>query len=506
MKGIETALPTAPETGRLEITGLAADSRKVEPGFLFAALPGARVDGLAFVGEAVKRGAAAVLAPAAAETAVRSLVARAFAEGGTATPAPTGTESPEASPIAVIVHSNPRRMLALMAARFFGQQPETVCAVTGTNGKTSVVSFLRQIWAHAGRNAASLGTLGLAAPGAQHAGSMTTPDPVVLHRTLADLAAQGVDALAMEASSHGIDQCRLDGVRLAAAAFTNLGRDHLDYHRSIEGYLAAKLRLFSTLVADGGSAVIAADDLASARVRAAAAARGLNVLTYGRAGEHLRLRAIEPIADGQRLSLDVLGAAHVVQLPLVGDFQALNALAAAGLALATGTPTDAVLAALARLEPVPGRLERVGRLRGAPIYVDYAHTPDALTAVLKALRPQTSGRLVVVFGCGGDRDTGKRPEMGAVAKALADRLIVTDDNPRSEDAAAIRRQIMVSCPDADEIGDRTQAIAEAVAGLEAGDVLVVAGKGHETGQIVGARVLPFDDREVVRAVVGGGAP
>ena len=495
-------MPTAAETGRLEITGLAADSRKVEPGFLFAALPGARVDGLDFVGEAVRRGAAAVLAPTAAEPAVRSMLARAAADAADNAAADAAVDPGR---VAVIVDGNPRRLLALMAARFFGRQPETVCAVTGTNGKTSVVSFLRQIWADAGRNAASLGTLGLAAPGAQVEGALTTPDPVALHRTLADLAAQGVDALAMEASSHGLDQFRLDGVRVAAAAFTNLGRDHLDYHCCIEAYLAAKLRLFSALVADGGSAVVAADDLVSARVRAAAAARGLNVLTYGRQGEHLRLRAIAPIADGQRLSLDILGAAHVVDLPLVGDFQALNALAAAGLALATGTAVEAVVAAMARLAPVPGRLERVARVRGAPIYVDYAHTPDALAAVLKALRPQTNGRLAVVFGCGGDRDAGKRPEMGAVARALADRIIVTDDNPRSEDAAAIRRQILASCPDAIEIGDRAQAIGEAVAALEAGDVLVVAGKGHETGQIVGPRVLPFDDRAVVRSIAGEGA-
>lgn len=473
--------------------------RKVEPGFLFAALPGARADGLDFVAEAVKRGAAAVLAPTAAETAVRSLLAQ------TAASAAGAAAAAEAAPIAVIVDSNPRRLLALMAARFFGRQPETICAVTGTNGKTSVVSFLRQIWSHAGRNAASLGTLGVASSGRRTEGSLTTPDPVALHRMLAELAADGVDALAMEASSHGIDQFRLDGVRVAAAAFTNLGRDHLDYHRSIEAYLAAKLRLFSALVAPGGSAVIAADDLVSGRVRSAASARGLAVFTYGRQGEQLRLKTVEPIAGGQRLGVDILGAAHRIDLPLVGDFQAMNALAAAGLALATGTAVDAVIGGLARLTPVPGRLECVARVNGAPVYVDYAHTPDALTAVLRALRPQTTRRLVVVFGCGGDRDAGKRPEMGAVAKALADRIIVTDDNPRGEDAAAIRRQIMIACPEALEIGDRAAAIAAAMADLAPGDVLVVAGKGHETGQIVGSRVLPFDDRQVVRAVAGKGA-
>jgi UDP-N-acetylmuramoyl-L-alanyl-D-glutamate--2,6-diaminopimelate ligase len=468
------------DASRLEITGLAADSRKVEPGFLFAALPGARADGLDFVADAVRRGASAVLAPAAAEAALRRHLAT-------------------AGDIALILDANPRQLFAQMAARFFGRQPELVAAVTGTNGKTSVVSFLRQIWTYAGRPAASLGTLGLTAPGSTTAGSLTTPDPVVLHRTLASLADDGVACLAIEASSHGLDQFRLDGVRIAAGAFTNLGRDHLDYHVSIEHYLAAKLRLFATLIEDGGAAVICADDLCAGRVRAAAAARGLRIVSYGRHGSDLRLRALAPIDGGQRLTLSVHEVIRTLDLPLAGEFQALNALAAAGLAIATGTDSDVAFEALGHLQPVRGRLESVGRVRGAVIYVDYAHTPDALAVVLRALRPQTRRRLSLVFGCGGDRDPGKRPQMGEVARTLADQVIVTDDNPRTEDPKAIRRAILATCPQALEMADRAEAIARAVAALDDGDVLVVAGKGHEQGQIVGDQVLPFDDAEVIRS-------
>lgn len=484
LKGTGIALPQS-DICRLEITGLAADSRTVEPGFLFAALPGARADGLSFVADAVRRGAAAVLAPVEAEEGLR----RSF-------PA-----------LPVVADANPRRLLALIAARFFAAQPETVCAVTGTNGKTSVVTFLRRIWELTGRPAASLGTLGVTAPGRTLAGTLTTPDPVALHRLLAQLAAAGVTAVAMEASSHGLDQHRLDGVRIGAGAFTNLGRDHLDYHGSLEAYLTAKLRLFSALVAAGGTAVIAADDLVFGRVRAAAVARGLTVWSYGRAGADARVRAIAPIPDGQRLTIRTPAGERTILLPLVGDFQAMNALAAAGLAIATGTPEAAAYDALAGLEPVAGRLQRVARVNGAAVYVDYAHTPDALVSVLAALRPQVGRRLVVVFGCGGDRDRGKRPEMGAIAHRLADRVVVTDDNPRGEEPAAIRRAILAACPDALDIGDREAAIARAIGELEPGDVLVVAGKGHETGQTVGDRVLPFDDAAVVRALAraAGGA-
>jgi UDP-N-acetylmuramoyl-L-alanyl-D-glutamate--2,6-diaminopimelate ligase len=403
--------------------------------------------------------------------------------------------------VALVFDDNPRRRFAMMAARFYGRQPKTVAAVTGTNGKTSVVWFLRQIWAVLGHSAASVGTLGIIAPGLEQPGSLTTLDPVTLHQTLARLAEMGVDRLAMEASSHGLDQYRLDGVEIAAAAFTNLTRDHLDYHGTMQAYLSAKLRLFSELVADDGAAVICADAAHAAAVRRVAGERGLRILTYGRRGE-LRIEALEQVTDGQRLTLRLDGKERSINLPLVGDFQATNALAAAGLAIATGADPDSVLSTLQALAPVRGRMERVARIHDlASVYVDYAHTPDALAVVLGALRPQARGRIVVVFGCGGDRDAGKRPEMGRIAGTLADRVIVTDDNPRSESPAEIRRQILAACPEAEEIGDRAEAIHQAVRSLQAGDVLLVAGKGHETGQIVGTHVLPFDDAEVVRAVV-----
>ena len=461
-----------------EITGLTADSRQVQPGFLFAALPGSRADGRAYIDEALRRGAVAVLSTPGAVAA--------------------GTGTAAGTPLAVVEDANPRRGFALLAARFYGRQPQTVAAVTGTNGKTSVVWFLRQIWTALGHAAASLGTLGVVAPSLRQPGSLTTPDPVSLHRTLAALADEGVQWLAMEASSHGLEQYRLDGVRVTAAAFTNLTRDHLDYHGTMDAYLAAKLRLFTDLVETGGTAVICADDPAAERVRRVAIGHRLAAITYGFAGEDLAIVAALPTAGGQRLALSVFGQPYDVLLPLVGRFQAANALAAAGLAMATGGDADAVMASLSGLQPVSGRLQKVAEVGGAPIYVDYAHTPDALAVVLRALRPQASGRLAVVFGCGGDRDAGKRPVMGQIAAELADRVFVTDDNPRSEDPARIRREILAACPDAVEIGDRGEAIATAVTGLAAGDVLLVAGKGHETGQIVGAAILPFDDAEAVR--------
>lgn len=466
------------------ITGLTSDSRTVEQGFLFAALPGARLDGSRFIADALARGAAAVLVPS---------------EGAPQAP----LLGPAGRPVPLIVDANPRRCFALMTARFFGLQPKCVAAVTGTNGKTSVVWFLRQIWQALGHPAAALGTLGLVTPTATEPGSLTTPDPVALHRTLARLAAEGIEHAALEASSHGLDQHRLDGVRIAAAAFTTLGRDHLDYHASEEAYLAAKLRLFSECVTPGGAAVINADAPHAARVIAAASPR-LTVLSYGHAGDALRLVSRADSAAGQALTVVINGTAtHALTLPLIGDFQAMNALCAAGLACATGAVPEAALAALASLRPVPGRLERVGAARGgaAPVFVDYAHTPDALTAALSALRPHAQGRLMVVFGCGGDRDAGKRPQMGAVAARLADRVFVTDDNPRSERPGDIRAQVIAACPDATEIADRAEAIAVAVRALTAGDVLLIAGKGHETGQIVGSRVLPFDDRVVAAAAL-----
>lgn len=462
-----------------DIVGLTCDSRLVEPGFLFAALAGARADGRAFIPEAMRRGAAAVLAPPGTRIETRE------------------------PPVPLLVDDNPRRRFALMAARFFASQPPTVAAVTGTNGKTSVVSFLRQVWTRLGRQAAGLGTLGISAPGLEVAGSLTTPDPVELHRILADLAGRGVECLAMEASSHGLAQHRLDGVRVTAGAFTNLSRDHLDYHGSMESYLEAKTRLFSDIMGAGGVAVVNADAPYGEAVRAVCAARGHRIITYGARGEDIRLEDAAPLPEGQRLRLTVMGRAHTVTLPLVGAFQAENALCALGLALACGEDAERAVAALESLDGVPGRVQRIaGHPGGAAVFVDYAHTPDALANVLEALRPHARGRLFVVFGCGGDRDPGKRPQMGRTACALADVVIVTDDNPRGEDAARIRRQILAACEGARDIADRRQAIAAAVAELRPGDLLVVAGKGHEQGQIVGDEVRPFDDAEVLRAAIG----
>lgn len=469
-------------SGDVEITGLASDSRAVEPGFLFAALPGTRADGRAFISDAIGKGATAILTSS---------------EEGSG---PADTARPGTG-VAWIRDPNPRRRFALFASRFFQNQPRTVVAVTGTNGKTSVVRFVRHIWYVLGVSSASIGTLGVSSEHLNQRGNLTTPDPVNLHRALAELAGRGIDHLAMEASSHGLSQYRLDGVRIAAGAFTNLTRDHLDYHGSAEAYLSAKLRLFDELVTTGGSAVVNADSAQAPAVRAAAERRGLRVVTYGSAeASDLRLRRLAAAEGGQELSLSVFGERHDVALPLAGDFQASNAMAALGLVLATGGDLGKSVAALATLPQVPGRLERVARLRnGVSIYVDYAHTPDALAAVLRAARAECRRRLVVLFGCGGDRDAGKRPEMGGVAAELADLVIVTDDNPRSENPAAIRRQILEGCPAAVEIPGRGDAIEHAVAGLEEGDVLVVAGKGHETGQIIGDVVHPFEDAAVVRA-------
>lgn len=473
----------------VEISGLTADSRKVSAGCLFAALPGSRADGRDFIPQAIAQGAAAVLAPV-----------------GTVLPAP---EARGMRPVALITDSNPRRRLALLAARFYGRQPATLAAVTGTNGKTSVASFTRQIWQTLGHPSASLGTLGLQPPRPDAPASLTTPDPVELHRCLATLARDSINHVVLEASSHGLDQYRLDGIRASAAAFTNLTRDHLDYHGTMAAYLQAKLRLFSELLLPEGAAVVNIDDPASAEVVAACRARGVRLLTYGRGKSDLRLLGQQPSATGQDLRLEFFGKACDVALPVAGAFQAGNALAALGLVLAAGAELEPAVAALARLSGVPGRVELVGATpAGAHVYVDYAHTPDALETVLKALRPHTSGRLFVIIGCGGDRDRGKRPLMGRIAVTLADRAIVTDDNPRSEDPAAIRQEMLAEAAGAEEIGDRGAAIATAVAAMGPGDVLVIAGKGHESGQIVGGQVLPFDDRDVARTAIsrlGGGA-
>jgi UDP-N-acetylmuramoyl-L-alanyl-D-glutamate--2,6-diaminopimelate ligase len=465
-----------------DITGLTADSRAVRPGFLFVALPGARFDGRGFAAEAAARGAAAILTDDAAALDL-SLEAR---QG-----------------IAVVAGPNPRRRLALMAARFYGRQPRTVAAVTGTNGKTSVAHFTREIWTAAGYAAASLGTLGVVTSSGRRAGALTTPDPAALHRDLAALAERGIDHVAIEASSHGLAQFRLDGLSLAAAAFTNLTRDHLDYHRDMAAYRVAKERLFTAILAPGRPAVLNRDSGEFSHLSALCRQHGHPVFAFGRdKSAELRLICARPGERGQGLAIEVFGRRHELSLPLLAEFQAMNALAALGLAIASGVAVEAGIAALAKLTGVPGRLQFVAEGKaGGGIVVDYAHTPDALATVLGALRPHTPGRLAVLFGAGGDRDPGKRPLMGRVATGAADRVYVTDDNPRSEDAAAIRRAILAAAPRAIEIGDRRRAIETAIAELGAGDMLVIAGKGHETGQIVGDETLPFDDAEIARAIV-----
>ncbi len=463
----------------LGATGVTADSRAVRPGDVFAALPGTRADGTRFIAEAVARGAVAVLAAS-----------------GTVWPAETPA-------VPLVTDAAPRRALALLAAALAGRQPHCVIAVTGTNGKTSTVSFLRQIWTLAGRKAASLGTLGLVAPGFAPGTGLTTPDPVALSGTLARLAGGGVHHAALEASSHGLDQYRLDGMRLAAAGFSNLTRDHLDYHGTMAAYRAAKLRLFGELLSPGTPAVVhtGLETETLGALRDIARRRRLPLASVGPGGTMLDLRTATPAADGQVLQLALDGRLHEVRLGLAGGFQADNVLLAAGLAMAVGE--TGVLERLPQLQGVRGRMERVGKLpNGACAYVDYAHTPDALERLLLALRPHAAGRLHVVFGAGGDRDAGKRPLMGAVAARLADTAIITDDNPRGENPAAIRAAIRAACPAAMEIGDRAAAIAAALNRLGPGDVLVVAGKGHESGQIIGDTVLPFDDAAVLRGLLG----
>ena len=456
----------------IEVSGINADSRAVKRGDAFVAVAGSKDDGLRFVDQALAAGAAAVMA-----------------ERAPAAPLPAG--------IGFIKVLNARRALALAAAKFYPRQPAVIAAVTGTSGKTSVVAFARQIWAALGARAASIGTVGLVTPTREVYGSLTTPDPVALHRSLDALAGEGVTHLAMEASSHGLAQHRLDGVRIAAGGFTNLSRDHLDYHPSLEAYLAAKLRLFSDLIAPDGAAVIATDHAEAVPVVAAAQARGLRLLSVGTRADGIRL--VENAIDGfaQVLRIRHGGRDYTTRLPLPGAFQVENALVAAGLAIATGSEDGATFAALAQLTGAKGRLELVGSNNGAPIFVDYAHKPDALAKALQALRPYVSRRLTVVFGCGGDRDPGKRPMMGAIAVQLADRVVVTDDNPRSEDPAKIRAAILAAAPGAIEIGDRREAIETSIAQLGSGDALLIAGKGHETGQIIGKQVLPFSDHEAV---------
>ncbi|HLJ01439.1 MAG TPA: UDP-N-acetylmuramoyl-L-alanyl-D-glutamate--2,6-diaminopimelate ligase [Bradyrhizobium sp.] len=468
-----TILPQA-EAGAVEVRGLASDSRAVKPGDLFFALAGTKTDGARFIADAILAGAIAV-------------VGDHVPEGGCAVP--------------FVATPHPRRALALAAAKFYPRQPAIIAAVTGTSGKTSVAAFTRQIWQRLGHEAASIGTIGLVSEKRTVYGSLTTPDPIALHRQLDEIAREGVTHLAFEASSHGLDQYRLDGVRVKAGAFTNLSRDHMDYHPDVAHYLAAKLRLFRDLIADGGAAVISADHDCSREAIEAARARSLHLITVGCRGDGARegigLTASHIDGFAQRLELTHRGRIYGVHLPLVGEFQIENALVAAGLAIGTGGDADAVFAALEHLEGAKGRLERVGEVHGAPIFVDYAHKPDALAKALQALRPYVKRRLIVVFGAGGDRDAGKRPLMGAIATANADEVIITDDNPRGENPATIRAAILAAAKGAKDIGDRAEAIGGAIAELAAGDVLLIAGKGHETGQIIGDRVVPFSDHDAV---------
>lgn len=456
------------------ITGLTADSRKVAPGALFVALPGTQSDGRAFIPQALAKGAAAVLAPA---------------------------DTPDGAAPVLVTSGDVRRAYAIAARSFYGAQPATCVAVTGTNGKTSVAAFCRQIWAALGMKAASMGTLGVVYQGKGAAQALTgpgltSPDAADAARLLAELAGQGVTHLALEASSHGVDQRRLDGVALKAAGFTNLTQDHLDYHGDMAAYRAAKLRLFDTLLPRGRTAVLNADSDAFNAFASASIMAGVGVMGVGERGRDLTLIDRRAVAEGQRLTLDCRGELHEVLLPLAGGFQASNALVAAGLCIAAGEDAASVVAALEKIEGAAGRLQRIPGPGRGEVYVDYAHTPDGLETVLTALRPHASGRLIVVFGAGGDRDRAKRPLMGAAAGRLADVAIVTDDNPRSEDPAAIRAEVREGCPEAMEIGDRRAAIQAAIEMMRDGDVVVIAGKGHEQGQIVGGTTHPFDDAAV----------
>ena len=454
------------------ITGLTEDSRAVKSGFLFAAFKGEKADGRDFIPQAIENGASVILT----DTSLR------------------GGETPTKQSIEYIFNDNPRQTFAHIAAVFYGKQPAQIAAVTGTNGKTSTVHFAQQLWEMAGLKAASLGTL---------QGAMTTPSPVALHENLAKLADDGITHLAMEASSHGLHQYRLDGVNVKAAGFTNLSRDHLDYHKDMEEYFTAKARLFTDILAPGGTTVINADNAEGQKLIKMCKAAGHNVWIYGRKGIDLTLKSLTPEPKGQHLSLEIFGDDYELTLPLVGEFQVYNALCALGLVLAEqGVDQTSIINSLENLHGAPGRLQFVGgHPEHAAIYVDYAHTPDALENVLTALRPHTNGKLVCVFGCGGDRDTGKRPVMGEISTRLADETIVTDDNPRSEDPATIRAAIMTAAKGAIEIEGRRAAITHAVSMLHEGDVLLVAGKGHEQGQIFATRTDPFDDVTEVKTAI-----
>jgi UDP-N-acetylmuramoyl-L-alanyl-D-glutamate--2,6-diaminopimelate ligase len=458
----------------LTITGLSSDSRKTKPGDLFAALTGSLTDGRGFVEQAVAAGAVAILA-----------------EAGLSDPG-----------VPVIEVDNARAALSLAASRFYPRQPDNVIAITGTNGKSSTVDFLRQIWTYAGHAAASVGTLGAIGPKGRIDLGFTTPDPISLHATLQGLADEGITHIAMESSSHALDQRRMHGVRLAAGGFSNLTQDHLDYHGTMGEYRAAKLRLFTDLLKPGQPAIVNADATEAAPFEAAAKEKGLDLKLVGWRGDYLKIVELWPKPASQRVDLRFENKTYPVEIPLIGEFQALNAVMAAGFALSLGENPQTVCEALAALKTVKGRMEHIGGTAdGAHVFVDYAHTPDGLDVLLRAARPHAPGRIILVFGCGGDRDKGKRPLMGALAKKFADIVIVTDDNPRTEDAATIRQEVLVGCPDAMEIGDRGEAIAKAVSLLQKGDCLLIAGKGHETGQLVMGQVLPFSDQDTAAAAL-----
>jgi UDP-N-acetylmuramoyl-L-alanyl-D-glutamate--2,6-diaminopimelate ligase len=463
-----------PSGGDLLVEGITADSREVKPGFVFVALPGAKADGASFIPQAMAQGAVAIVGDTSGASTVKT--------------------------------QNPHRLLALMAARFYDAQPDTIVAVTGTNGKTSVTVFVRQIWEQMGFLAASLGTIGVVGPNGAEYLAHTTPDPVKLQHLVAKLDEDKVQHLAIEASSHGLSQHRLDGLRLTAGAFTNLTRDHLDYHATLEDYFNAKMRLFDDLLPEGAAAVINMDMPEADKILQRVKAKGLRPFTVGRRGEDLCLVESQRSGLGQQLVIKTPQGVYNISLPLVGEFQASNALVAAGLVIASGGETTLALHALESLKGARGRLELAGVSKtGASIFVDYAHTPDALETAIEALRPYVSGKLAVVFGCGGDRDKGKRPIMGEIAQRLADRIYVTDDNPRGEEASVIRHEIMGAVPSAVEIGDRAAAILRAVQDLASGDILLVAGKGHEEGQTIGKAVLPFSDHAAVAAALRGEA-
>ncbi|HYJ29798.1 MAG TPA: UDP-N-acetylmuramoyl-L-alanyl-D-glutamate--2,6-diaminopimelate ligase [Allosphingosinicella sp.] len=457
------------------VTGFAIDHRKVAPGTVFGAFRGDRFNGENFIADAIGAGAVAVVARPLARV-----------EGAVH-----------------IEAEEPRRDFASLAARFFAPFPKIAVAVTGTNGKTSTVELCRQLWRMAGHPSASIGTLGVTTSDEQVTTGLTTPDIVTFLSNMAGLARMGITHAAFEASSHGLSQYRTEGLPVQAAAFTNFTRDHLDYHETMETYFEAKMRLFSEVVEPDGAAVVWTDDPKSEEVARRCIERGLRVLTVGAQGDTLKLVARETTELGQKLTIEAEGRRHVVTLALIGAYQAANALTAAGLVIATGGGLEQTLSNLSRIQPVRGRLERAVITRaGAPIYVDYAHTADAIESAIEALRPHTQGRLIIVFGAGGDRDQGKRAGMGEAALRLSDLVIVTDDNPRSEDPAAIRRDILKGAPGAREIPGRREAIGAAVAEARDGDIILLAGKGHEQGQIVGDRILPFDDVTVARECAG----